>query len=71
MAICTLDRWMIDWGLTLSSGAYRAVEEMHTRIAILLALLGVVAFDLAVNDATGPKAIVGYSNALMWKMGPI
>ena len=47
------------------------VEGMHARIAILLALLAVVAFDLAVNDATGLKAIVGYSNALMWKMGPI
>ena len=71
MAICTLDREMNDQGLTLSSGACRVVEGMHARIAILLALLAVVAFDLAVNDATGLKAIVGYSNAVMWKMGPI
>jgi len=47
------------------------VEGMHARIAILLALLGVVAFDLTANDASWLKAIVAYSNALMWKAGPI
>ncbi len=44
--------------------------ECALDFAIIFVLL-IVAFDLTFNNASWLKAIVGYANALMWKIGPI
>ena len=38
---------------------------------VILSIVLFVAWDLTLNDASGLKALVAYTNVLMWKIGPI
>ncbi len=71
MVIFILDHYE-DQEATLLSGVRRdtLAHGMRARVAIIFVLL-IVAFDLTFNNASWLKAIVGYANALMWKIGPI
>jgi hypothetical protein len=40
-------------------------------LAVSLPIVLVVALDLILNDANWLKAFVAYTNAVMWKIGPI
>jgi len=51
------------------AGRYRTAEE-NMRATILIALL-LAAIDVTVNNGLMLRTVVAYSNALMWKAGPI
>ena len=38
---------------------------------VILSIVLFVAWDLTLNDASGLRALVAYTNVLMWKIGPI